>query len=69
MSITRKAAAVATALSLAGAASAAIVLSTGAANAATPPCGARCYDIFSKRFGSHGQPSFVLSVASRQASV
>jgi hypothetical protein len=67
MSITRKAAAVATALSLAGAAGAAVVLSTGAANAATPPCGARCYDIFSKRFGSHGQPSFVLSVASRQA--
>jgi len=45
------------------------VLSTGTANAATPPCGARCLDIFSKQFGTHRQPAFVLSAASKSATV
>ena len=32
------------------------------AQAATPPCGHRCIDIFSREFGTHHQPNFVLDV-------
>ena len=32
------------------------------ASAATPPCGHRCIDIFSREFGTHHHPNFVLDV-------
>jgi hypothetical protein len=32
------------------------------ANAATPPCGRHCIDIFLREFGSHRSPNFVLDV-------
>src|SRR5882672_7309592 len=32
------------------------------ASAATPPCGHRCIDIFSREFGTHSHPNFVLDV-------
>ena len=32
------------------------------ANAATPSCGHRCIDIFSREFGNHYRPNFVLDV-------
>jgi hypothetical protein len=69
MSITGKAAAAVAALGLATACGTIAVLSGGSASAATPPCAQRCYDIFSKQFGNHGQPSFVLSVASKSATI
>jgi hypothetical protein len=69
MSISGKTLAATAALGLAAACSGAVVLGTGTASAATPPCGARCLDIFSKQFGTHRQPSFVLSVASKSATV
>jgi hypothetical protein len=35
---------------------------TISASAATPPCGHRCIDIFSREFGTHNHPNFVLDV-------
>ena len=35
---------------------------TWTANAATPSCGPTCIDIFSKDFGTHPNPQFVLDV-------
>ena len=32
------------------------------AAAATPPCGGGCVDIFSREFGTHHTPNFVLDV-------
>ena len=32
------------------------------ASAATPPCGHRCIDIFSREFGTHHSPNYVLDV-------
>jgi hypothetical protein len=69
MSISGKTLAATAALGLAAACGGAVVLGTGTASAATPPCGTRCLDIFSKQFGTHRQPSFVLSVASKSAAV
>ena len=40
---------------------------TLAANAATPSCGHRCIDIFSREFGTHKHPAFVLDVFRQKA--
>jgi hypothetical protein len=55
-----------TALTLFGAVSA-----TGAiaASAATPPCGFSCIDVFSRVFGSHFQPNFVLEAKNQSQNV
>jgi hypothetical protein len=37
------------------------------ANAATPSCGHRCIDIFSREFGTHKHPAFVLDVLQGKA--
>jgi hypothetical protein len=59
MSIKSKVLAAAGALALAGGLATAGALS---ASAATPPCGHRCIDIFSREFGTHSHPNFVLDV-------
>ena len=59
MSIKSKVLAAAATLTLLGGLGAAGVLS---ANAATPSCGHYCIDIFSREFGTHHTPNFVLDV-------
>jgi hypothetical protein len=59
MSIKSKILAGAGALALAGGLATAGALS---ASAATPPCGHHCIDIFSREFGTHSHPNFVLDV-------
>jgi hypothetical protein len=60
MSIKSKAAAAAMTLSLAGGIGAVLMASPGSASAATPSCGSQCVDLFSKQFGSHTSPNFVV---------
>jgi hypothetical protein len=61
MSIKSKVFAAATTLTLVGGAGAAGVFATaGAANAATPSCGNSCINIFSREFGTHKTPGFVV---------
>ena len=38
------------------------IAAAGTANAATPSCGHRCIDVFSRAFGTHKKPNFVLDV-------
>jgi hypothetical protein len=59
MSIKSKVLAAAATLTLVGGLSAAGALT---ANAATPSCGHNCIDIFSREFGTHHHPNFVLDV-------
>ena len=59
MSIKTKVLAAAATLTLVGGLGAAGALS---ANAATPSCGHNCIDIFSRTFGTHHRPNFVLDV-------
>jgi hypothetical protein len=59
MSIKSKVLAVAAAMTLTGGVAAAGALT---ANAATPSCGPNCIDIFSREFGTHHHPNFVLDV-------
>ncbi len=59
MSIKRKVLTAAGALALAGGLATAGALS---ASAATPPCGHNCIDIFSREFGTHTHPNYVLDV-------
>ncbi len=59
MSIKSKALAAAATLTLVGGLGAAGALT---ANAATPSCGHDCIDIFSRTFGTHHHPNFVLDV-------
>ena len=59
MSIKSKILAGAGALALAGGLATVGAMS---ASAATPPCGHRCIDIFSREFGTHSHPNFVLDV-------
>jgi hypothetical protein len=59
MSIKSKFLAAAGTLALAGGMATAGALS---ASAATPPCGHNCIDIFSREFGTHTHPNFVLDV-------
>jgi hypothetical protein len=63
MSIRSKVLAAAAALTMVGGAGAAGALATAtAANAATPSCGVNCIDIFSREFGTHFLPNYVLDV-------
>jgi hypothetical protein len=64
MSIKSKIFAAAATLTLAGGIGAAGTLT---ANAATPPCGHNCIDIFSREFGTHKHPAFVLDVFQQKA--
>ena len=64
MSIKSKIIAAAGTLALAGGLVTAGALS---ASAATPPCGHRCIDIFSREFGTHTHPNFVLDVFRQSA--
>ena len=66
MSIKSKVLAAAATLTLIGGISTAGALS---ANAATPPCGHSCIDIFLHKFGTHRSPNFVLDVFRGTASV
>ncbi len=59
---------------LAGAATLALVGGVGtagalSASAATPSCGANCIDIFSRAFGTHATPNFVVDVFRQGAKV
>ena len=59
---------------LAGAATLALVGGVGTAGAlsaaaATPSCGHNCIDIFSRAFGTHRTPNFVLDVLRQGAKV
>jgi hypothetical protein len=64
MSIKSKIFAAAATLTLVGGIGAAGTLT---ANAATPPCGHHCIDIFSREFGTHKHPAFVLDVYQQKA--
>jgi hypothetical protein len=64
MSMKSKFFAAAATLTLAGGIGAAGTLT---ANAATPPCGHTCIDIFSQEFGTHHSPNFVLDVYQQKA--
>ena len=59
MSIKSKVFAAAATLTLVGGVGSVAALS---ASAATPSCGHRCIDIFSRQFGTHHEPNFVLDV-------
>ena len=69
MSIKNKAAATVMTISLAGGIGAIAMASAGSANAATPPCGPSCIDLFSKNFGSHSSPNFVVEAEGQRAAV
>jgi hypothetical protein len=69
MSIKNKAAAAAMTISLAGGIGAITLAAAGSASAATPPCGSSCIDLFSKQFGSHGSPNFVVEAEGQRAAV
>jgi hypothetical protein len=62
MSIKSKVFAAAATLTLVGGVGAAGAMSAGTAMAATPSCGHSCIDIFSREFGTHQTPAFVLDV-------
>ena len=64
MSIKSKIFAAAATLTLVGGLGAAGTLT---ANAATPSCGHHCIDIFSREFGTHRHPAFVLDVFQQKA--
>jgi hypothetical protein len=53
-------AAAAATLTLVGGVGMAGALTAGSASAATPSCGPSCLDVFSKQFGTHAHPNFVL---------
>jgi hypothetical protein len=59
MSIKSKVIAAAATLALVGGVS---TVGTLSASAATPSCGHRCIDLFSREFGTHRNPAFVLDV-------
>ena len=68
MTIKTKFLAAAAALTLVSGVGAAGALSAGSASAATPSCGSSCIDIFSKNFGTFGNPQFVLDVYQQKQS-
>jgi len=69
MSIKSKVIAAAATLTLVGGVSVVGALDAGAASAATPSCGHRCLDLFSREFGTHRNPAFVLDVLRQGAKV
>ncbi|HEV2252825.1 MAG TPA: hypothetical protein VGS06_06490 [Streptosporangiaceae bacterium] len=62
MSIRSKVLAAAATLTLVSGVGAAGALTAGTASAATPSCGNACINVFSKEFGTHHQPNFVVDV-------
>jgi hypothetical protein len=62
MSFKSKVAAAAATLTLVGGVGMAGALTAGTASAATPSCGGNCIDLFSKQFGTHAHPNFVVDV-------
>jgi hypothetical protein len=62
MSFKGKVAAAAAALTLTGGVGLAGALTAGTAAAATPSCGFFCINVFSKQFGTHGHPNYVVDV-------
>jgi hypothetical protein len=60
MSIKTKVLAAAATLTLVGGVGAASGLTAGTASAATPSCGPSCVNIFSKQFGTHAHPNYVI---------
>ena len=62
MSIKSKAAAAAATLTLVGGLGMAGALTAGTASAATPSAGPSAIDVFSKQFGTHRSPNFVVDV-------
>jgi hypothetical protein len=69
MSIKSKVLAAAATLTLVGGVGASAALTAGAAHAATPSCGHNCVDIFSRQFGTHDSPNFVLDTLRQGAKV
>src|ERR1700677_2782022 len=63
MSLKGKLLATTAALTLAGTVGAVGTIAATAANAATSPCGRSCIDIYSRLFGTHVSPDFVLAVS------
>jgi hypothetical protein len=62
MSIKSKVLAAAATLTLVGGVGAGGALTAGTAAAATPSCGHHCIDVFSRDFGTHASPNFVMDV-------
>jgi hypothetical protein len=62
MSIKSKVVAAAATLTLVGGVAVTGALTAGSASAATPSCGPTCINIFSKQFGTHKKPNFVVDV-------
>jgi hypothetical protein len=62
MSFKSKVAAAAATLTLVGGVGMAGALTAGSAAAATPSCGFSCIDVFSKQFGTHKHPNYVVDV-------
>ena len=62
MSIKSKVLAATATLTLVGGLGAAGALTAGTASAATPSCGHSCINVFSKQFGTHKSPNFVVDV-------
>jgi hypothetical protein len=69
MSIKSKVLAAATTLTLVGGLGAAGALTAGSASAGTPSCGPTCINIFSKQFGTHKSPNYVVDVWRQSARV
>ena len=65
MSIRKRVFAAAATLTLAGS----LAAVAGTAGAATPSCGHDCLDLFSRDFGTHHHPNFVLDVQRQAARV
>jgi hypothetical protein len=62
MSFKTKVLAAAATITVVGGVGVAGVLTAGTASAATPSCGSSCIDVFSKQFGTHAHPNYVVDV-------
>ena len=62
MSLKSKVAAAAATLTMVGGVGMAGALTAGTASAATPSCGFSCIDVFSKQFGTHHHPNYLVDV-------
>src|SRR5713226_3792487 len=69
MSIKSKVLAAAATLTMVGGVGTVGVLTAGTAGAATPSCGFSCIDVFSRQFGTHHTPNYVMDVWRQGAKV
>jgi hypothetical protein len=69
MSIKSKVIAAAATLTLVGGVSTVGALTAATAGAATPSCGGSCFDLFSRDFGTHFRPNFVVDAFRQGAKV